>query len=57
MILTQKPRQHKHITKVVQKAKKEGHLLKINHTHRGGEHPIIRPHPVVKHLKKKSKRK
>ena len=56
MKVIEKPVQHKHITKIVQKPKKEHHLVKINHTHGGADHPI-RPHPVVKHLKKKPKRK
>lgn len=57
MRIIEKPVQHKHITKVVQKARREHHLIKINHTHGGADHPIRRLPPIVKHLKKKPKRK
>ena len=54
MRIIEKPVQHKHITKIVQKARRVHHLIKINHTHGGADHPIRR-HPL--NLKKKPKRK
>jgi hypothetical protein len=44
--------------KIVQKPVKLPHLIKINHTPAGADHPIKRRHPIKdsKYFRKKTKR-